>query len=98
VRADAAGATLLQVLVQPQSRRSTVDGLRDGALRIRLAAPAIEGRANAALVAWLADQLGLRQREVVLLQGERTRRKLLRISAGPERVEGWLDRVLAADS
>jgi hypothetical protein len=81
----------LLVAVIPNAKRSEVVGLHDGALRVRLAAPAIEGRANEALIAWLADQLGLRQRELELKQGQSARRKRLLIDCAASRVEAWLD-------
>src|ERR1700733_5513215 len=60
---------LLQLSVMPNARRTEVDGLHDGALRVRLAAPPIDGRANEALVAWLAKSLGVARRDVELLRG-----------------------------
>ena len=48
----------LQIQVVPNASRTQVAGLHDGALRIRLMAPPIEGRANAALLAWLAAWCG----------------------------------------
>ena len=66
---------LLMLSVVPNARRTEVDGLHDGALRVRLAAPPIDGRANDALVAWLAKSLGVPKRDVDVLRGESSRRK-----------------------
>lgn len=93
---DAAGIPRLRLAVQPQARRTQVDGLHDDALRIRLAAPAIEGRANEALVAWLAAQLSLRQRDVLIEKGGKSRRKRVRLACEPQRVSAWLETVLPA--
>jgi uncharacterized protein (TIGR00251 family) len=51
------------------------------AIKIRLAAPAVEGRANAALVAFLAESFDVPQRNVTLLRGESGRAKTLRIAS-----------------
>lgn len=85
---------MLQVAVQPGARRTGADGLHDGALKLRLVAPPVEGQANAALVAWLADQLGLPKRAVRVVRGETSRRKALEIDLPPETVAQWLARVL----
>jgi uncharacterized protein len=68
------GATL-DVVVQPRSSRSELAGIYDGALRVRLAAPPVDGAANAALVELLASALSLHRREVVILRGQSGRRK-----------------------
>lgn len=83
--------TLLKVSVAPNAKRTSVDGLHDGALRIRLAAPPIDGRANEALVAWLAKALGCPRRDVSLLRGESSRRKDLVLALPPARVAQWLE-------
>jgi len=85
---------LLQVSVMPNAKHTQVDGLHDGALRVRLAAPPIEGRANDALVAWLAKQLGVPRRDVELLRGEASRRKQVAIAVSLDSATAWLARVL----
>ncbi|MDP1899186.1 MAG: DUF167 domain-containing protein [Rubrivivax sp.] len=86
-----AGELWLDVAVSPNARRTGVDGLHDGALRVRLVAPPVEGRANAALVDWLADELGLPRRAVQLLRGESSRRKRLLLQADEGDVRRWLE-------
>jgi uncharacterized protein (TIGR00251 family) len=83
--------TLLLVSVIPNAKRSEAVGLHDGMLRVRLAAPALEGRANDALIEWLAVQLRLPKRAVELRQGASSRRKRLSVDLPLERVLGWLD-------
>jgi uncharacterized protein (TIGR00251 family) len=83
------GGVLLQLSVTPNAKRTAVDGLHDGALRVRLAAPPIDGRANDALVAWLAKSLGLRRRDVEILRGEQ-----VAIAAPHDAVARWLAEVL----
>ncbi len=88
----------LLVSVVPNARRTGADGLHDGCLRVRLAAPPVEGKANARLLAWLADELHCPQRAVRLLRGDTARRKQVEIDAPPAAVAAWLARVLAADA
>lgn len=90
LRATATGC-VLDVSVVPNARRTAADGTHDGALRVRLAAPPVEGKANAQLVAWLADELECQRRAVRLLRGETGRRKLLAIDLPLDRVAAWLD-------
>ena len=87
---------LLLVAVTPNAPRTRADGLHDGCLRVRLHAPPVDGKANDALVAWLAAGLGLPRRGVQLLRGDTARRKALSIDLAPAAVERWLATVLAA--
>ena len=86
----------LRVQVVPNAGRTAVAGVHDGALRVRLAAPAIEGRANAELLQWLARALGLPRRAVTLVGGELSRRKRLHVDCGPDHLATWLRAQLAA--
>jgi len=76
---DGAGGAVLEVLVQPRASRTRVVGEHDGRLKIQLAAPPVDGEANAALVAFLADALRVKRADVALLAGETGRRKRVRI-------------------
>jgi hypothetical protein len=84
------GRVVLSLSVVPNARRTQVDGLHDGALRVRLAAPPIEGRANDALVAWLAKSLGVARRDVELLRGDTSRRKQVAIDVSLDAARAWL--------
>jgi uncharacterized protein (TIGR00251 family) len=77
---DGAGGAVLELLVQPRASRTRVAGEHDGRLKIQLAAPPVDGEANAALVAFLADALGVRRGDVALLAGEAGRRKRVRVA------------------
>lgn len=72
-------SSTFSVRVMPRSSREEVAGLSEGDVRIRLTAPAIENRANEALVRFLSQALGVPRRQVELLAGERGRRKVVRI-------------------
>jgi uncharacterized protein len=75
----------------PGARVTEVAGRHGDAVRVRLAAPAAEGKANAALLAFLAGRLGLRPRDLRLAAGERGRDKLVVVAGRtPEQVEAAL--------
>lgn len=86
----------LAVAVVPGARRTGADGLFDGALRVRLTAPPVDGKANEALLDWLAGELGLPRRAVCLVQGQTARRKTVAIDAPEPEVQAWLARRLGA--
>jgi len=86
----AAHALVLTLHVQPGAKRTEVAGVHGDALKIRLAAPPVEGKANAALLRYLAEAFGVPQRAVTLVRGEASRRKTVRIAAPRERPDrGW---------
>ena len=72
-------STVIAIRVIPRSPRSRVDGLRGGAVLIRLAAPPVDGAANEELVAFLSDVLGLPRRNITIVSGETSRDKRVRI-------------------
>ena len=72
-------AVRFAVRLSPRSAATRVDGVVDGALRVRVAAPAVEGAANTALVRLIADELGLAGRNVRIVAGARTRHKLVMV-------------------
>ena len=78
LRPDGAGL-VLRVRVVPRASRDAVEGVRDGALLVRLTAPPVDGKANEALVRLLARALGIQRRAVVVVAGARARDKRLRI-------------------
>ena len=67
------------VRVQPGASRDEVMGWEGDTLRLRLRARAVEGKANSALMDFLASSLGLRPYQVNLLRGERSREKLVEV-------------------
>jgi len=73
------GGVMLRVRVTPRGGRDALVGWQDGLLRVRLAAPPVEGRANEALIRFLAKTLGLPPRDVRLVGGETSREKRLAI-------------------
>jgi uncharacterized protein len=73
------GAMVFAVRVQPRASRDEVSGVVEGALRIRLRAPALENRANEALCEFLADLLKRPKSAVRILSGEHSRTKRVAI-------------------
>lgn len=85
---------VLAIAAVPGAKRSGADGLHDGALRVRLQAPAVDGKANDALLDWLSDQLGVPRRRLQLLRGATARRKAVAVELPAAAVEAWLQRLL----
>ena len=81
LRLEKTGAVIVDIHVIPNASRTQAEGEHDGALRVRLHAPPVDGKANLALMAWLADTLGIAKREVELVRGQTSKRKQLRVSA-----------------
>ncbi len=90
LREVAAGLCVLTLAVQPNARQTEVVGRLEGALRVKLAAPPIDGQANTALTAWLAKELGLAKRAVRLRRGAAARHKQVEIDASLAAVQAWL--------
>ena len=72
-------ACTLALKVIPNAPRDELAGWLGAALKVKVHAPALDGRANAALTEFLADRLGLARRAVTLLRGDRSRQKVVRI-------------------
>jgi len=81
----------LDVLLQPRASREALSGWQDGRLKVAVCAPPVEGEANAALERFLAQVLGLKPRQVRVVQGLASRRKTVQIE-GLE--AGALERLL----
>ena len=70
---------ILDLHVQPRAARSEFAGKHGERIKVRLAAPAVEGRANAALVEFLAEHFGVPRRSVRIVSGLKSRRKRVAI-------------------
>jgi uncharacterized protein (TIGR00251 family) len=69
----------LRVHIIPSAKIDKISGEYNSAIKIKLRAPAVEGKANTALRKFLAKKLSIPQRAIVLDRGERSRHKVLRI-------------------
>ncbi len=73
------GATF-SVRVQPRAKRNAVMGEMGDALKLALTAPPVEGKANDACIAFLADLLDVPRSSITIAAGETSRNKLIRVS------------------
>lgn len=73
------GGIIISVYVAPRASVNKVVGAHDGAVKIALTAPPVEGAANKALVEFLAKVLGVPKGSVSLVSGETSRRKVVRV-------------------
>ncbi len=84
-------ACVVPVYAQPRASRTAVVGVHDGMLKIALAAPPVDGEANAALVRFFAAALGVPRGAVTLMAGATGRRKRVRVEGlDPDQVAGRL--------
>ncbi len=100
LRVEKNGDVLVDVHVVPNAAKTQPVGLHgeEGhlALRLRLHAPPVDGKANQALVKWLAACLGVPQSAIALVRGETSRRKQLRLSAQAASQASWDALITAA--
>ena len=80
----------LTLHIQPGAKKTEVAGPHGDALKIRLAAPPVDGKANAALIEFLADRLGVAKSTVVLKSGQASRRKVVEVVASEAFVRAQL--------
>jgi uncharacterized protein (TIGR00251 family) len=87
------GRVGFRIRVQPSSRKDEIVGWNEeGELRVRLTAPPVDGAANRRIPVFLAKQLGLKKRDIVIESGEKSRSKLLSAPASVrERLEEFPD-------
>jgi len=79
-RVAADGRVTLTLHIQPGAKKTEIAGLHGDALKIRLAAPPVDGKANEALIGFIAETVGLPRAAVTLKSGQTSRRKVLEIS------------------
>lgn len=91
-RAGRTGVVRITIWVRPGSARPGVGGEHDGALMVRVSAPAVDGKATAAALAAVAAAFGVRPHAVTLVAGAASRRKIVDL-AGTD--QAALDRLLA---
>ncbi|WP_035359083.1 DUF167 domain-containing protein [Edaphobacter aggregans] len=77
---DVADGCTVSVRVQPGARKDAVVGLHGGAVKIALSAPPVDGKANEALIAFVAEKVGLPRARVSLVSGAANRSKVLRVT------------------
>jgi uncharacterized protein (TIGR00251 family) len=75
------GAFVLALHVQPSAKRSEFAGTHGDAVKVKLAAPPVDGKANAELIRFIAAEFGVPRRNVQLVRGETSRAKTVRVIA-----------------
>ena len=80
-RLTAAGGATLSRHVQPGAKKSECAGLHGEALKIRLAAPPVDGKANEALLRFLAQRLAIPRQQISLKSGQTSRQKVIEIES-----------------
>lgn len=75
---------ILTLHVQPGARNSQLVGLHGDALKVKIAAPAMDNKANAALIEFLSVTLGVQKSVIAIRHGAAGRRKVVEITGGPE--------------
>ena len=85
------GGVVLDLRVQPGAARTTVAGTYSEAIKVKVAAPPVDGRANAAVLRLIAEEFGVRPGQVALLSGESSRSKRVRVEGiTPDQARSWL--------
>jgi uncharacterized protein (TIGR00251 family) len=74
-----ANSVRINIYVQPRASKTCIAGMHDGHIKVRLAAPPVDGAANAALVEFVAERLGIAKSRVRVVGGISSRRKILEI-------------------
>lgn len=86
-----ADSARINVYVQPRASKTVIAGMHDGCVKIRLAAPPVDGAANAALVEFVAEQLGIAKSRVRITAGLTSRRKTVEVDGvSVEKLSGAL--------
>jgi uncharacterized protein (TIGR00251 family) len=76
-------ACIFGVKVTPRSSKNLFTGIEQGLLKLRVTAPPVEGEANKAICAFLADLLNLPKKSISILRGDASRRKLMKVESLP---------------
>lgn len=85
----------LKIIVKPKAKRTMFAGLHDNMVKLSVAAPPVDGKANKEVVAYLADFFGLKKKEVEIIAGQHSRRKTCSIGElSEEEVRGKVETYL----
>ncbi len=81
LKTETSGDLRIEVLVAPRASRNRVMAIHDNRLKVQLTAPPVDGKANIALVRFIADALGVARAQVEIISGQASRRKSVRVQA-----------------
>jgi len=88
------GATF-RVRVQPGASKNEIMGLQQDALKVRISAPPVKGKANKALIDFLAKQLGVKKSEIEIISGHSSKIKKIKVVGEVVKIEKNLQRFLS---
>ena len=88
------GATF-RVRVQPGASKNEIVGVQEDALKIRINAPPVKGKANKALIGFLAKELGVKKSEVEIISGHTSKIKKIKVLGEGVRIERNLQHFLS---
>jgi uncharacterized protein (TIGR00251 family) len=80
----------LSVKATPKAAHDMIAGIRDGQLLVRVTAAPDKGKANAAVIALLAEEIGIPKSALELARGDTERNKVIRLVSHAEAVQSWL--------
>ncbi len=95
MRAEVKMEALIRVKVTPRSSRTEIAGRENDVYRVKLTDPPVEGRANKALIALLAEKLRIPKRDIEIVSGDKGRLKTVRVRG---LTAGEIDQALRAES
>lgn len=88
-------SVLVSVHVQPRASRNAICGLHDGSIKVAITTPPVDGKANQAVVKFLAKTLNIPKRDVIIHSGKTSRRKVLLITGKSiEDIRGYIEPIL----
>lgn len=73
-------SVIIQVQIQPRSSKNEITGLHNGRLKIKISAPPVNGKANQALIEFIAKALGVSKSKVEIVKGHTSKFKTLKVS------------------
>lgn len=79
VSTDKNNLVRLKIIVRPKAKRPGISGLHDNMIKLSVAAPPVDGKANREVIAYLADFFDLKKKEISIVAGQHSKKKICRI-------------------
>ena len=74
------GSIIIDVLVSPKAQKNQIVGIHDNRLKVKVAAPPVDGKANAELISFLAEVIGIRTYQIEIESGHTNKKKTLKLT------------------
>ncbi len=78
---------IIHIKVEPRSSRSGITGFYGEGLKVKLASPPVEGKANKELIEVLAKKFGIRKKDVEIIKGEKSKNKIVKLYGVPRNLK-----------